>query len=156
MHKYAYKGNDAASVNITNTIDGSLVIEHDEISAFVDARYLSASEAVCRILGKKLHDKSHTVIRLPVHLPNDQNIVIRCDPDESDMVNPVHQVSMLIDYFSLNQRDPEARQYCYIDTLNIIVLLNVKLMMVQKCRCGLKENKVLKSLVVCTLLALAK
>jgi len=34
-------------------------------------------EACWRILEKKLQDKSHAIVRLPVHLPNEQNVVIK-------------------------------------------------------------------------------
>jgi len=31
-------------------------------------------EACWRILEKKLQDKSHIIVRLPAHLPNQQNV----------------------------------------------------------------------------------
>uniref|UniRef100_A0ABD2WBL0 ATP-dependent DNA helicase n=2 Tax=Trichogramma kaykai TaxID=54128 RepID=A0ABD2WBL0_9HYME len=70
-------------------------------------------EATWRILSKPLHDKSHVIVRLPVHLPDCQNIIIRSDPEEGNIENALNKVSMLVDYFALNARDPEARQYSY-------------------------------------------
>ena len=114
IHKYIYKGHDAASVVITNNTNET-VIEHDEIKQFVETRYVGPSEAVWRILSKPLHDKSHTIVRLPVHLPNFHNVTIHTNPDEQEIENALDQVTMLMDYFALNARDPEARNYLYAD-----------------------------------------
>jgi Fe-S cluster biosynthesis and repair protein YggX len=54
-------------------------------------------------------------MRLPVHLPNEQNIIIENESTEDAITTALNQVTMLIDYFSLNQRDEEARQYLYIE-----------------------------------------
>jgi len=72
-------------------------------------------EACWRIFSKKLQDKSHAIMRLPVHLPNEQNIIIENESTEDAITTALNQVTMLIDYFSLNLRDEEARQYLYIE-----------------------------------------
>jgi Fe-S cluster biosynthesis and repair protein YggX len=54
-------------------------------------------------------------MRLPVHLPNKQNIIIENESTEDAITTALNQVTMLIDYFSLNLRDEEARQYLYIE-----------------------------------------
>lgn len=54
-------------------------------------------------------------MRLPVHLPNEKNVVIENEGIEEAMTSALNQVTMLIDYFSLNSRDEEARQYLYIE-----------------------------------------
>jgi len=54
-------------------------------------------------------------MRLPVHLPNEQNIIIETKSTEDAITTALNQVSMLIDYFSLNLRDKEARQYLNIE-----------------------------------------
>lgn len=45
------------------------VLEWDEISQHLDARYVSSSEACARLLRKPLHGRTHAVIRLHVHKP---------------------------------------------------------------------------------------
>ncbi|KAL7290846.1 hypothetical protein TKK_0015580 [Trichogramma kaykai] len=112
LHKYIYKGHDAASVVVTKSSDSSEII-HDEPTNFLETRYVGPVEATWRILSKPLHDKSHVIVRLPVHLPDCQNIIIRSDPEEGNIENALNKVSMLVDYFALNARDPEARQYSY-------------------------------------------
>ncbi|KYM93650.1 ATP-dependent DNA helicase PIF1, partial [Cyphomyrmex costatus] len=56
-----------------------------------------------------------TIVRLPVHLPNEQNIIFENKTIEETMITALNQVTMLIDYFNLNSRDEEARQYLYIE-----------------------------------------
>ena len=64
---------------------------------------------------KKLQDKSHAIFdRLPVHLSNEQNVIIENKAIEETTISALNQVIMLIDYFSLNSCDEEARQYLYI------------------------------------------
>ena len=41
----------------------------NEVTDFLDARYLAAPEACWRIFGFPLHARSHAIERLPVHLP---------------------------------------------------------------------------------------
>jgi len=47
-------------------------------------------------------------VRLPIHLPNEQNVIIENKYIE-EVMTASNQVTMLIDYFSLNSRDEEAR-----------------------------------------------
>lgn len=62
-----------------------------------------------------IHDKSHVVTRLPIHLPNEQNITNENDCFEDALVSAVERVTMLLDYFALNLRDDEAKNYLYIE-----------------------------------------
>lgn len=62
----AVKGFDRAYLEIAPT---DTVLEWDEISQHLDARYVSSSEACARLLRKPLHGRTHAVIRLHVHKP---------------------------------------------------------------------------------------
>jgi len=114
LYKYIYKGHDAAAITI-ESITNNITIDHDEIRNFIETRYVGPVEACWRILEKKLQDKSHTIVRLPIHLPNEQNVIIENESIEEAMTGALNQVTMLIDYFSLNSRDEEARQYLYVE-----------------------------------------
>ncbi|KYN07868.1 ATP-dependent DNA helicase PIF1, partial [Cyphomyrmex costatus] len=114
LYKYIYKGHDVATINLESKNE-DIIIEHDEIHNYIETRYVGPVEASWRILGKKLHDKSHVVIRLPIHLPNEQNIIIESECFEQALVSVEDRVTMLIDYFALNLRDVEARNYLYIE-----------------------------------------
>uniref|UniRef100_A0A183GEZ6 Helitron_like_N domain-containing protein n=1 Tax=Heligmosomoides polygyrus TaxID=6339 RepID=A0A183GEZ6_HELPZ len=74
LNKYIYKGLDRARV-ILRSEDESL--KYDEIRAYLDARYVCPQEAAWKLLGFPLHDRSHTVVRLPVHLPDQQEVFFR-------------------------------------------------------------------------------
>lgn len=114
LYKYIYKGHDVAAITI-EPITESVVIDHDEIHNYIEARYVGPVEASWRIFSKKLQDKSHAITRLPVHLPNEQNIIIENENIDDAMTSALDQVTMLIDYFSLNLRNEEAKQYLYIE-----------------------------------------
>ncbi|KAB0792783.1 hypothetical protein PPYR_00660 [Photinus pyralis] len=113
LYKYIYKGHDAAGITIGETNNG--IIDHDEIRDFIETRYVGPVEAAWRIIGIPLQGKSHSITRLPVHLPNQQNVVVRDDCDENEIRNALEKQTMLIDYFALNARDSQASQHLYGD-----------------------------------------
>jgi hypothetical protein len=71
LFKYVYKGHDRASIRIVNH-EGSDQI--DEISEYLDSRYVSAAEACWRIIGFRMHQHSPSVTRLQLHLPEMQQV----------------------------------------------------------------------------------
>ncbi|UYV71113.1 hypothetical protein LAZ67_8001784, partial [Cordylochernes scorpioides] len=113
LFKYVYKGHDKANVAITET-----AANHDETSKFVDSRYVSAPEAIWRIFTFKMHEQSHVIYRLAVHLPNAQALYF----NENDSADNLHQKlsksSTLMEWFKLNQNDQEARNYFYREIPN--------------------------------------
>lgn len=70
LYKYLFKGPDHAMFRVQNQPSETV----DEISDYVNGRYLSAPEAAWRILGFDITSKEPSVICLPVHLPG-QNIL---------------------------------------------------------------------------------
>ncbi|XP_036148429.1 uncharacterized protein LOC118647495 [Monomorium pharaonis] len=79
-------GHDAAAITIEPITD-NIIIDHDEIRNFIETRYVGPVEACWRILEKKLQDKSHTIARLPIHLPNEQNVIIENETIEEAMTD---------------------------------------------------------------------
>ncbi|XP_058810250.1 uncharacterized protein LOC131675336 [Phymastichus coffea] len=112
LYKYIYKGHDAATVVIQDSENGTVVI-HNEICQFLDARYVGPVEACWRMLSKTLQDKSHSIMRLPVHLPNEQNIYFSESVYELNLEILQKTSSLLLDFFQLNRDDESARQYYY-------------------------------------------
>ncbi|XP_044005873.1 uncharacterized protein LOC122850880 [Aphidius gifuensis] len=90
----------------------------------VDNRYVSAVEACDRILGRSLQKKSHSIIRLPIHLPNQQNVIINND-DADTLRAALQKNTMLLEYFALNQRDENAKEYLYADIPSHYVFKNL-------------------------------
>ena len=64
LYKYTYKGHDRCA----------LEFQYDEVKRYEDARYVGPPEGVWRIFGFHMHDKSHVIERLAVHLPLRQRI----------------------------------------------------------------------------------
>ena len=49
----------------------------DEIAAYLNCRYVLAPEAIWRLSGYKMHEQSHSIYRLAVHLPEQQRVYYR-------------------------------------------------------------------------------
>ncbi|CAF4798859.1 unnamed protein product, partial [Rotaria sp. Silwood2] len=79
LFKYVYKGHDCANIKLQRPVQEDTAaaqgtLEWDEIKAHLDARYVSAPEAAWRLFEFPLHDKSHAIIRLAVHLPSQEPV----------------------------------------------------------------------------------
>lgn len=112
LYKYVYKGQDRVmyKVNPTNNVveDEKL----DEVSRYADARYVSSCEAAYRIYGFDLHDRSHTVVRLDLHLPNANTVCF--DPNDNLDMESVRKTT-LTEYFTANRLIPAARDLLYTE-----------------------------------------
>ncbi|KAG8237332.1 hypothetical protein J437_LFUL016347 [Ladona fulva] len=110
IYKYVYKyGHDCSNLSVQSGADG------DEVRNFVNGRYVSAIEAMWRILENPMHDKSHSVVRLPVHLPNQQAVCFEEGQPAQAFLRAEVRRTKLIQYFQLNDSDPVAREYTYTD-----------------------------------------
>ena len=107
LYKYIYKGHDTAHIEINERID------HDELKTFVDARYVSALEAVWRIFTFPLYDQSHAIIRLPIHLPNGQQVYFRDGAEDAALDRAENNDTLLTAWFNLNRRHAHANQFLY-------------------------------------------
>lgn len=82
IYKYVYKGHDRASVEMRSSgregqTENGVAVQvegEDEIKQFLDARYVSASEACWRIFHYSLHKKYPSHQRLQIHLEGQQNV----------------------------------------------------------------------------------
>ena len=79
----------------------------------IEILYVGPVEACWRILSKPLQDKSHSIMRLPVHLPNQQSITIVDEGNDEAIRTALEKKSMLLEYFALNDRDADAWHYVY-------------------------------------------
>ncbi|KMQ87777.1 hypothetical protein RF55_12854 [Lasius niger] len=114
LYKYIHKGFDCAAIEV-QARDGTRLIKIDEVNSFLDARYVSAPEAMWRLNGYDLFMKSHTVIRLAVHLPNRQMVYFRAGNEEQAAERELNRDTMLTAWFKLNQTDENAVQFLYTD-----------------------------------------
>ncbi|GBN46953.1 hypothetical protein AVEN_170958-1 [Araneus ventricosus] len=102
LYKYVYKGHNAASVKIQK--EGAL--DHDEILSFVEGRYVSTPEAMWSLNEFNLSHKSHTVVRLAVHLPQQQPIVYQDGQEAQAIERAALRKTTLTSWFELSKNDP--------------------------------------------------
>ncbi|KAK9078099.1 hypothetical protein SSX86_002156 [Deinandra increscens subsp. villosa] len=117
LFKYLNKGPDRTTMIIHDniTIDGEThhekIINVDEIKNYLDCRYLSACEAVWRMLAFDIHYSYPSVMKLTFHLP-DQNVVMLRESDK--IAATVHRLgikeTMFGEWFELNKVDARARE----------------------------------------------
>ncbi|CAJ0643332.1 9279_t:CDS:2 [Entrophospora sp. SA101] len=113
-----YPGHDKATIEITGehqdheTEAKPIVI--DEIHNFIEACWVSAPEAIWRILGFNVSGINPAVIRLQIHLPNQQRVIFNESDNLIDVVTAdQNQRTSLTEYFKMNDQDPDARNLLY-------------------------------------------
>jgi hypothetical protein len=77
VYKYFFKGHDRAAVVVNQdnrNNEENVPQNHDEISDFVDARYIAAPEALWHIQSHSTSSSSYSIILLSLHLPNQQSV----------------------------------------------------------------------------------
>ncbi|XP_065684585.1 uncharacterized protein LOC100202287 [Hydra vulgaris] len=109
LYKYIYKGHDCANVLINEQVN------HDEINTFLDCRYVSAPEALWRIFEYPISHMSHSIIRLKVHLPENQIVYFREGEDQVALDRAAHRGTHLTSWFKLNSKNEGANHYSYVD-----------------------------------------
>lgn len=72
IYKHGFKGHDRAPVQITAGVVAEQGEPQDEIKQYLDARYVGSIEACWRIFRFAMHKEWPNVVRLQVHLPNQQ------------------------------------------------------------------------------------
>ena len=112
LFKYVYKGYDCIELGVRKDGENH---EYNEIKDFMDARYVSAPEAMWRLLEYKLSDISHAVIRLPVHLENEENIYFEEGHEKEAYTRAEKIDTMLTAWFKLNKEDENAQNYLYTE-----------------------------------------
>nr|XP_047129329.1 uncharacterized protein LOC105848913 [Hydra vulgaris] len=109
LYKYIYKGHDCANVVINEQVN------HDEINTFLNCRYVSAPEALWRIIEYSLSDMSHNIIRLQVHLPDNQMIYFVEGEEQAALDRAAQRDTHLTAWFKLNVENEQARHYPYVE-----------------------------------------
>jgi hypothetical protein len=95
-------------------VRGSQVeIGKDEISDFVDGRYVGPCEAAWRLFEFPMSGKSHAVHRLDLHLPNQQGVIFAPGTEKETIDTAGDRDTKLTAWFKLNQQDTFARTLLY-------------------------------------------
>ena len=116
IFKYIFKGPDRIVIHARTTAEGGReeVLHLDEIEAYVKSRYISASEAVWRLREYALSRRSHAVVRLAVHLENEQTVVFHPVEEEAALERGGLDTTLTA-WFKLNMSDVHARAIPYAD-----------------------------------------
>ena len=86
----------------------------DEISSFLEARYVSAAESCWRIFGFPNHSQYPATIRLPVHLEN-QHLITFKETDDLNTIVSKNENTHLTHYFKLNQTNIDVQNLFYFE-----------------------------------------
>jgi flagellar biosynthesis GTPase FlhF len=112
LYKYIYKGHDCARMVIS--INGNDEIVHDEVKRYVDMRYVTPHEAFWRIFDLDLDEKSHSITRLDLHLPDQQIVYYKPDEDIKKKLEKAEtKHTTLTAWFELNKVNSDARDLYY-------------------------------------------
>ena len=118
LYKYVYKGHDRATITLSRSdhLTSSETDLIDEIKLYLDARYISASEAAWRIFHYRMHGRAPNVQRLAVHLPDHQTITFQDGEDLHQVIeNANTRKTTLLAWFQENIEYETAHAYRYID-----------------------------------------
>ena len=118
IFKYVYKGHDRTTMEF-----GSCV---DEIKQYLDSRYVSSCEANWRLYFFEMHNHEPSVLRLAVHLPDHQSVVIHPNRDanlQQALQRAQNKDTTLIGWFKANAlyRDEVINNTLYQDFPNKMV-----------------------------------
>ena len=122
LHKYMHKGPDRATFILEENGQPNGEEGHnqhsvvDEITQYLDGRYVSAIDAMWRIFEFEITHRYPSVEMLQYHLPGQHNILFRDGDNLVDVLDMArHRISMLTAWFQVNMDDPQARQYTYAE-----------------------------------------
>ena len=89
LYKYVYKGHDKAIVEFrsVDNADNSGPKRKDEVANYLEARYISATESCYQIFAYELHANMLHVMRLALHLENQQSVVFSANVDLEDILS---------------------------------------------------------------------
>jgi hypothetical protein len=89
LHKYIHKGPD----RIVLTVEQPDV---NEITQYLNARYVSPPEAFYKIWGFTMHANYPNVVKLPCHLEREQTVLFDHFPPDNLQVNALMQFTNTI------------------------------------------------------------
>eukprot|EP01022_Parablepharisma_sp_SALTPOND_P030442 TRINITY_DN7629_c1_g2_i1.p1 TRINITY_DN7629_c1_g2~~TRINITY_DN7629_c1_g2_i1.p1 ORF type:complete len:1733 (+),score=72.80 TRINITY_DN7629_c1_g2_i1:935-6133(+) len=115
LYKYVYKGQDKIIYELQRVSSNSRPAGDpiNEVDSYLNARYISPIESAWRIFGFSLHKQHPSIQRLALHLEDEQNIYYSTNEGVASIRKK--SKTTLTQYFKLNKRKPEARNYLYVD-----------------------------------------
>ena len=112
IYKYIFKGSDKVSLEIKNKTSSDK--EKNEIKAFENGRYYCSTQSCHRIFGFAIVYRSPMVMKLQLHLPNEQSVLFEED-DDPQVVLDKFSKTHLTQFFETNRTDVRAHDVLYPD-----------------------------------------
>ncbi|KAL0349933.1 UNVERIFIED_CONTAM: hypothetical protein Sradi_4142500 [Sesamum radiatum] len=108
LYKYVYKGPDCVVFEVRPGPN------YDEISQYVDGRWICAPEALWKIYKFPMSKIYPSVVRLQIHLPSMQQVQFYSFQRISDVLsNERNSRTMLTEFFRVYNEGQEPNQYLY-------------------------------------------
>jgi len=145
-----YKGPDRATVvverwvdtpsqenNPQEVIDNAKWQNRDEIKAYLEGRYVSASEASWRLFSFRMHDGTPSITRLVVHELGMHTVVYNDNANIFETINSEqNQKTTFTEYFQANIDYPLARVVTYMHFPSVFTWTNgTKKWTIRQSRC---------------------
>ncbi len=106
INGYVYKGEGSVTLHVAQN--------PDEIGTYLTARYIVSVKAAWGLFAFPIHQERPTVYRLPVHLPNQQQVTWHEGATIAEVQDAMQiSVSKLIDFFRYNTDHPEEPACLY-------------------------------------------
>ena len=106
IHKYVYKGTDRTTLAVSGT--------DDEITRYVQARYVGPTEAFWRLFEYHTHQEFPPVQHLAIHLPGQHTVCFADNlPQEQLAARAVNACSTLMAFFDYNAKHADGRTLLY-------------------------------------------
>ncbi|XP_022031187.1 uncharacterized protein LOC110932137 [Helianthus annuus] len=117
LFKYINKGPDMATTGVSGDTNPTIKEKpKDEMKEYYYCRYISACEASWRIFSNEVHYRYPTVMRLPFHLPGQQNVVYGAYDDIDNVLSkPSVAFSIFVQWMKLNEINEDARKLTYVE-----------------------------------------
>ncbi|XP_065315370.1 uncharacterized protein LOC135924246 [Gordionus sp. m RMFG-2023] len=122
IFKYVYKDYDCANIDLNLE---SLPPKYDEIKSHLNTRYVSSCEAMWRLLEYPMHDRSHAIIRLALHMPFKQSVYFQQgDEREAFKRANLHKTTLTAWFYLrlLLLHVPGATSFDFLRTVDDILL----------------------------------
>jgi hypothetical protein len=114
---------DSVQANSNPPNNSESTVDIDEISNFLNCRYITPHGAAWRLFGYPVHVNSHSIVLLPVHLKDGQNVYYH-ENDIETALNSVKETKLTL-FFKFNSQLTDDSQgilykdmpkYCHIIT----------------------------------------
>ena len=116
LYKYVYKGHDRAIIEfkaVGENVETAEAKSVNEISQYLEGRYVSATEACYRIFAYELHANMPHVLRLALHTKDRQPVYFSEQDDLEDVLSRPVKYTTLTGWFLANQTLPSAKDVTY-------------------------------------------